>query len=884
MNNTIQDKIQDKIEELCEEFKNDVFVIQVVSFLPESNSKFSVFTHEKDNKNTYINATKKYFEDGNPSIVNLVNENGFFHKISSPRNATQESESKLEAKINLIPSKETSEFDVLTENASNERWDQWCTHIDGIYKNQDKTILSVQESINTYNNSNNLYCAIFFVISKKIEEKDISNYISSSTKLLFNIIKLLFSEYHKNLIQQTIKLTIANIVSRGLAHTDGSHTMKFFEQKFLNSEENDLEDIKTDFKNYNTHLRNVMELIADISGGLGSQSSYTYNLKEVLTSQINKNYFTKDTTETFLSKSLVDNKKNCQFDFEEDNLNFNVSIPGGENGITAFLQMLKNIYRNIFKHNLGGVQDDSIKLQFSINNDISDELKGDYYKISLTEENTFTRVEDIDNIIDKINKVYTAQTIIGDGNKTIETGWGLMEIKIMSAYLLGLPIHEITSIDGNEDSMYLNGKVYPKKWIYIEKNNENNLVHNFYLRKDKRFILLYDNSISNKSMIDKYKKKGVDFITYSEWDKLENYNFQNTFITPINPSKSHQIVYCDIIKKPKIRNIKVVSDAKLGFKGDIESVLKQIDKSPEVVNEKWVEEITDDALETSFTFGMERFYNNEKNVFDDHHGVSIKIKNTSGIEKYTWHNLDYLELFELKHLENKVLDDTNKIESIKTNIAILDERLQEEFINPENKNGNLNELIQNGKCIADLSFRDLLEKRGVFVPQLKTQKDIEIKGEEIVNLYELMYEKKKGDNKYTKFTNLLKYYFNEKKCAYVVVHFSGLEVIVDSISNSDYKEMKKEMSRDEKIKADKNLLDNSKKLEVVYQDLIVRKLKLKRGNKGQYLILTSGKGTPITIPNHSYFISLNNLEYILKNKPKFEIIQALNSIRQITKD
>mgnify|MGYP000285958231 FL=1 len=95
--------------------------------------------------------------------------------------------------------------------------------------------------------------------------------------------------------------------------------------------------------------------------------------------------------------------------------------------------------------------------------------------------------------------------------------------------------------------------------------------------------------------------------------------------------------------------------------------------------------------------------------------------------------------------------------------------------------------------------------------------------------------------------------------------------------------MRKELQDDLNGKRSKLDISSSSNLEIIYRYIINKELGLTTDNKGKYLVLISGKGQPISIPNHSYFMSLSNLESILKNGSKYEVLQALNSVRQINK-
>ena len=114
---------------------------------------------------------------------------------------------------------------------------------------------------------------------------------------------------------------------------------------------------------------------------------------------------------------------------------------------------------------------------------------------------------------------------------------------------------------------------------------------------------------------------------------------------------------------------------------------------------------------------------------------------------------------------------------------------------------------------------------------------------------------------------------------YVVVHFSGIEAIANRLSYEEIEDMRKQVSEHTGIVYDE--LKTPANIDIVYSYLVKCALQLPKKNK--YLILTSGKGTPKTLPNHSFFINLNNIENLVKskNKTKLDFVRTLQSIRQI---
>ena len=105
-------------------------------------------------------------------------------------------------------------------------------------------------------------------------------------------------------------------------------------------------------------------------------------------------------------------------------------------------------------------------------------------------------------------------------------------------------------------------------------------------------------------------------------------------------------------------------------------------------------------------------------------------------------------------------------------------------------------------------------------------------------------------------------------CHYVVLHLSGFETIITD--SSEY------------LKSRIPGYTYSTIAEAFWYLLSSKVLGKHIKDKSKYLVLTSGKGTPKTLPDNSYFVSLGNLEFALKRN-KFELVKLLNSIRKIKK-
>jgi len=678
----------------------------------------------------------------------------------------------------------------------------------------------------------------YLVVSskEKIDKNGIKTFKTISKELIFQISIIENNHSHTKqlkLINSSLTISaIAVIMAHELSHTDGSHVMKYFE-KFIEMQD-DIEKVKKYFLVYNKHLRNLMEYIADVSGGIGSQSLYNYNFNKILEEIINDYFLIKDgdfvINEGFLSKGLNDGKGSGEIFVDESlkNIPF-VALPGGINGVTAILVIIKNFFRNSYKHSNTNNHEYKLRIR---KEDVESKFKNDFIKISFTEENTNYNEKEIDKIVLYVNDLIN-KSIISNESSISDKGWGLLEMKISAAYLIGYRIQD-------EVFWKKNNINYPYNIIYATKIKEEDkyyLQFNFFLLKSKQAVYKYDNELSIvPEEVDILNKKGV--FTKKNTENI-NFNDRAKFIiSDSNTDKIKSSNFKVIVTNEELLNNIILKD-------DVEKVLGDL----------WIKKLLENKAKNNLEYIFVNSNTNDngnKYIFDNHgkwaEKQPDKIKklyyyepfNSAINSKYVSiiaENNKYLPSFEWKIKE-----------AIVTKIAILEERIQEKVYN------------DNNLIINEYKLRDLLPMKGIYIPKLNNDTKV-FNVEDNINLSELMYGKF-DDNEKTRFeilTEILKYYFYKKDCDYVALHFSGLETIIDK-SNKFFEGKNQVDSLDEKYK------------------YLLKELNL----NNKYLILTSGKGTPSTLPNGAYFVSLINLEEIIY-KSKLDIVELFSSIRRYSK-
>jgi hypothetical protein len=405
-------------------------------------------------------------------------------------------------------------------------------------------------------------------------------------------------------------------------------------------------------------------------------------------------------------------------------------------------------------------------------------------------------------------------------------GWGILEMKIAACYLVGFPlVYFDEPVDKNNVINLVETdikKVFPKPLQVI--NYKSHLAYEFYLLKPLTVSIVTEKN--NKTDESELKQLGINYFT----DDLNNFdlNSRTKFIIssrkiPDNELKWNNIRQIEFLKKSfssllseKVRASIILKWQQQMFfeEGQTFDIYNKVNLNLE--NTDTLTSDQEEILKGNNLIVIDSHANGHKNM------SFIELKNQGYIYYSTSCNKD---LYDLPPIGN--LDDLKwyEIEAIFTHVAILDERIQKE-------------VNESKGFIHSLSKRDLLELRGIFIPENKG-------GIDAFNLEKLVFGEKVNTSTVESLEKIIENYM--QKYHYVVLHFSILEKMAN-------------------IK--------EKKIELYYQEMIK-----KVNRKNHYLILTSGKGTPSTLPEGTYFISFTSLERTIRSLSKIELVQHLNALR-----
>jgi len=201
---------------------------------------------------------------------------------------------------------------------------------------------------------------------------------------------------------------------------------------------------------YNNNLRIRMDLMADIVTNVPNSENSRWLFKDVINRFID-NRILADT---------ISGVSDFTYVFECKDEDIRVAIPNDSIGMDAFSIILENIIRNCAKH--GGKND--IKLSFHIQNGALPQIKlPDYYKITIHQDcSKYPEGCEICKII-KDRRIDINKPILDEKTQALRIGaWGILEMKIASAYLRKIPPEEIDE------------KLYRLEIIENEKDNPDN--------------------------------------------------------------------------------------------------------------------------------------------------------------------------------------------------------------------------------------------------------------------------------------------------------------------------------------------------------------------------------------------------------------------------
>lgn len=663
-----------------------------------------------------------------------------------------------------------------------------------------------------------------------------------------------------------IKSAISNIMARGLSHAMGSHVLPEFrnyyttlfgtflrdskdiknpednndlllKEKFHGNRNMEKDDfiwhISSSLTNFFNYLQQRMELIADVTNNNTYEPYFNFSLRDIFYEF--KNY------ENSIFKGLFDSfdengKSTITIKIEENIPNEieNVSIPGGQLGVSAFYLILEGVMRNYYKHALAGRIQNNYNFLLNISEPENENLRANYLCVDIVDcHGDLNKEQRTTNLLNKLQS-HIDHSIVDNNNKLRQEGWGFIEMKSASAYLINYPLEYIEFEKTWQAPFDAKQNIYPEKlleakYYYLQdkrnlileaENNSGNITslnlgYRFYLLKPK--TVLVDRDILSESQ----KKSFLKHESYGIYVK----NIEQL----INSRSEHEII---ITNKILLTNQRYVNCTFPNQKLDNpESILN-------IIWEKYSRKIAPKDFNI-IAFGEEISLKKHKlNTIWDSHGDSFGFKEeklgladiksrtrcsyyhySSKFNKYLYTN--YGKRSSIKSLRENSFSYAIVKEMLNINISIFDERIQKEV---NKTNGNQ----------PKLSLRDTWELCGVFIPPVNKRIGAEISPydldkTEAKSLIDAIKDRlEKGDN-------------------YIIIHYT----LFEKMANGNHVQ---------------SFYEN---LPTTFNDKEIHKK----------IVFDSGIRNPSTLVKDCLFINLSTLTAVTVNSPcKYSLIKALKSI------
>ncbi len=675
---------------------------------------------------------------------------------------------------------------------------------------------------------------------------------------------------NKSVQTNAIRAAVARVMSRNMSHNIGSHVIEKL-SRTLNDPGTGEEYAPEQMQLFHTYLRTRMGFIADISTGKPHLTITSKLFRDVLTAFIK----TPDKDDPFgkdYQKILLDHISGYP-DLSSDAIEvavenkahlekIDIALPNGNLGAHAFYIILENIIRNAFKHS----RSNNLKLKL--------EIECDTYK----RDERYMRIRIKDNLgkknkVDRTDKLlkdmreHLDESMIDPNRKQLrEKNWGLLEMKIAAAYLRQ---EEATQIDkykiNNSDKKY-----FPPLLNLHYANDDKDLVYELFLMIPKEIeIYNLDDQLENAFSEIDLLNQGVKIKKSITVKEKELINIPGNYTTRVIVLKNEdQLNDADIvkIKKPIQRIVILPLDKKKKLLKLLQQSMKGVDIN-DLKNFIWSERVSDliainrhkeekhprivnassKKCHLLYPPSLQEYTPNIKQniphrelkntlVFD-YHGNSISTAKKE-LLYYEMYNSPDPTAFLLNSImgpeQNDISDDLKYynqekldafiygefIEIAFTDIAILDERVQEEL--------NNREAMKLKEVIPDKVTFEGFENMKIFVPQ---KKELALTKENLERGTEVFEDIK---------TWLSKIVERNRPIDFLVIHYS----IVESLRGN----------------TDESVLGFIKDVEAL-------KTKDKSKNLIGQVVLTSGRGTPPSIPKKIPFLPYSILSRYLFEQP-----------------
>lgn len=570
-----------------------------------------------------------------------------------------------------------------------------------------------------------------------------------------------------------------------------------------------------------------------------------------------------------------------------------VAIPNDVLGCHAFYIILSNIIRNTIKH--GDVPDNGeIKFtieidQYKSNNEFYEiKIYSNFYKTQITDEikknikiikensginNTkkeeelkkYSKYSDIKGLVENRNKTFDKTVLNNQTNRLRDSALGSIEMATCAAYLRKLPV---TSVEDKNFKLFedntpvfskkVNDKIIPKLLFAYPQNNIDNsdefsLGYKLYLLRPKEILIVSEapeeiqkSLFESNSDID-FNKEGIDFI---KPEQLKNGYYDHRFLVFLGENDGLK----NLLKNTK-DNLSAIPKRKIALNPyskytDKISFLKDCWK---FWNKEHKKGILINCSDSNTNYKFE--YNNVPlNCILHSHSKELSVNDlfdNNYHEMICGHHWAKPKIYENFSKTMNSISMQYYVDSILTNIIIIDERIQKNIV------------LQGKLYGKEIPFSFYFDNIGIFIPSPKIKDNLSLKYLDKVDSKKLKeYYKKKHEFDPNLNSKLLieekdkirNYIINKSdKVHFIVLHLGILEKVLDDKS-------------DEK---------NPDMIEKIITDLVPNESIRKK------IVITSGRGKPNNLPQKYSFVPISPIQNAIETTfDKYRLVQILYNSRK----
>lgn len=573
-----------------------------------------------------------------------------------------------------------------------------------------------------------------------------------------------------------------------------------------------------------------------------------------------------------------------------ENVKVPVAIPNDVLGCHAMYIVWSNIIRNTIKH---GDLPENKDVTFTI--EINDwEPNKEFYEINIYTNNfkaqltddelkeiedihksndsqkeknlkKFKDKADIDGLVKQRNITFQDTILNKQNNRLRDSSLGSIEMDTCAAYLRKLPVTEVENEiydlfdkKGNSVENYyiiIEGKKLPKiLHAYAQENKDKtkySLGYRFYLQKPKEVLLVTDEKDKTIKMLfygtiteEDLNIAGIQFITS---DELNNQIYDHKFLV----FHGTQEKLTDILKKNKV-NLSTIPKRQIVIQNHF---FCKINEFAKYCWEEW---------NKTFKSNIEIYFNEER-IFpkeSEINKLTVKIfHHASGLTVDEFFDPLYYNEMKCGHhwitgnlaLKDVVFTNNDKylqyIETVFTNVIIIDERIQKSIVLHGKQYGN------------NFPFSPYFENLGIYIPSplLNENKTLDLlgcKGDDYKQIH--LNDPNLNSKTLSNEKNNLKEYISKyaSKSHFIVIHLGILEKLLDN-------------KMEEKT---------SNKIESIIKEIVPIE---ENWNK---IIITSGRGKPNNLPDTYSFVPISLIQNAIETTfDKYRLVQILYNSRKSVK-